>query len=629
MKRGGHMKSPVDLLIVGSAPARMERVTKKLANQSDYRLRSAADLAKARALIADCPPTLIVTLLPDTDSQALQLLEPADSFRQFPLLGLLEQDDTRLTIKAINAGAIDVLVESPAMYEKLPETIAADIRAWQTRRDQQLAHDYAAHFGHVLASSLTEIYTFNAEALQIIRANRGARENLGYSKQELREMTPLDLKLVLGRSQFEELVRPLRSGEQEALRFESTHRRKDGSLYPIEVQLQLVPVEPPVFIAVCLDISERKLVEDQLQASEARFRSIFNTAAAGIVILSAYGDILEVNPFFCDFTGYRAHELVGRNVAAITHPGDREITANYYTSLREEPNPITNIEKRYLRKDGQIRWGHASVACVPGLDQADTYCIGLVQDITRHKEAEAKMQAAYAELDAFVHTVAHDLRNPLTPIIGIAEFLQEQASEILDSTALNFLADIEKTGYQMLALLEDLLALARVGHVPQPATLVNTRQVVDAVLQSLAGPIAEAGIDLQIGELPPLCLPDTLIGQLFDNLVGNAIRYAGVAGEPIEIGAEHHEKQVSLFVRDHGPGIPEDEIEHIFEAFFRGRISSQVKGTGIGLATVRKIARLYDGDVRVEATPGGGSTFRVEFPIAILSSTPGGCPSAD
>lgn len=625
--RGGHMNSPVELLVIGSSPSRMERVIRCLDNQPGYLLHSVAGLAEARDKIAAPPPNLIIALLTENDTQTLQLLEPAGNFRRFPLLVLLERDDTATTVAAINAGAIDVLVESPAVYEKLPETIAANLDAWQNRRDQYLAHDYAARFGHILASALTEIYTFDAETLQIIRANRGARNNLGFSKQELRSMTPLDLKLLLSKEQFEELVRPLRSGETEAIRFESTQRRKDGSLYPIEVQLQLVTAEPAVFIAVCLDISERKQAEDQLQASEARFRSIFATAAAGIVLLSPDGDILEVNPFFCDFTGYRADELIGRNIKEVTHPEDRASTAEYYAKMRQNLDPIINIEKRYLRKDGQPRWGHVSIACLTSREPNDTYCIGLVQDMTRHKEAEAKMQAAYTELDAFVHTVAHDLRNPLTPIIGMAEFLQEHASNSLDRTALNFLADIEKSGYHMLALLEDLLTLAQVGHVPQPSSLVDTRRVVDAVLLNLAAPITEAGIDLQVGELPPLCLPETLIGQLFDNLVGNALRYAGAAGKPIQIGSEHLEKRVILFVRDHGPGIPEDEIEHIFEAFYRGRIGSQVKGTGIGLATVRKIVRLYGGDVWVEAPPRGGCTFRVEFPAVVLSCPPDGNPS--
>jgi len=617
------------LLVVGTSPERTERMIGRLQNEPGYRLSSVGSLDEARSLIDDKPPQLIIALLSTADSRKLQLLEEPDNIRRSPLLVLLEQDDTAATVAAINAGAIDVLVESPAVLERLPEIIAASRQAWQHRRDQHLAHNRAAQFGHILASSLTEIYTFDADTLRYIRVNRGARENVGYSKQELLRMTPLDLKLLLGRDQFEELVRPLRNGEQEALRFESTHRRKDGSLYPIEVQLQLVRVEPPVFIAVCLDISERKLAEDLLQASEARFRSIFDSAAAGIVILSNYGDILEVNPFFCEFTGYRAGELVGRNVAMVTHPDDLEKTARYYAALREELNPIGNIEKRYLRKDGQVRWGHASVACVPGLDPSEAYCIGLVQDLTRHKEAEAKMQAAYTELDAFVHTVAHDLRSPLTPIIGMAEFLQTHSSEVLDQTALAFLADIEAAGQRMLSLLEDLLSLARVGHIPQPIAPVETRQIVDAVMLNLAGPVAEAGVNIQVGGLPPLCLPETLIGQLFDNLVGNAVRYAGGAGKPIEIGAEQHDNRVILFVRDHGPGIPEDEIEHIFEAFYRGSISDQIKGTGIGLATVRKIARLYGGEVWVETTPGGGCTFRIEFPVAVQFCSPGGNPAVE
>jgi len=620
---------PKKLLVIGTSPNRTGRITGRLQNEPGYRLSSVGSLDEARSQIGDNPPQMIIALQSATNSRNLQLLDESDTIRLSPLLVLLEKDDTAATVAAINAGAIDVLVESPEVLERLPEIIAASRETWKSRRDQQLAHNRAAQFGHILASSLTEIYTFDAETLRYIRVNHGARENIGYSKQELRRMTPLDLKLLLGRNQFEELVRPLRSGEQEALRFESTHRRKDGSLYPIEVQLQLVRVEPPVFIAVCLDISERKLAEDQLQASEARFRSIFDSAAAGIVILSNYGDILESNQFFCDFTGYRANELVGRNVAMVTHPEDLEKTARYYAALREEPNPIGNIEKRYLRKDGQVRWGHASVACVPGLDPSETYCIGLVQDLTRHKEAEANMQAAYNELDAFVHTVAHDLRTPLTPIIGMAEFLQTHSSNVLDQTALAFLADIEAAGLRMLSLLEDLLSLARVGHLPRPKVSVETRQVIDAVLLNLTGPIRKAGIEVQVGGMPPLCLPETLIGQLFDNLVGNAVRYAGNAGKPIEIGSEQHENRVILFVRDHGPGIPDDEIEHIFEVFYRGSNSDQVKGTGIGLATVRKIARLYGGEVRVETTPGGGCTFRVEFPVSVQFCSSEGNPAAD
>jgi PAS domain S-box-containing protein len=613
------MPSAIDLLLVGPAPTRLERIARKLGSHPGFRLQIAEDLADARVRILQAPPDSFVVLSLQADSQSLALLEPLDGFPRVPLLVLLDRDDTPATVRAIKAGAIAVLVETPENLKRLPEAIEAALAEYRQRSDQHLAHEYAARFGHILASSLTEIYTFDAETLHFLRVNHGARKNIGYSKRELTEMTPLDLKPELSRKQFDDLLRPLRSGEKEAVRFETVHRRKDGSCYPVEVQLQLVRVEPPVFIAVSLDISEQKQALAQLQASEFRFRSFFDSAAAGMVIVTPHGEILEVNAFFCEFIGYRAEELIGHNIEEFTHPDDRESTIDYYATLRKRQSPIVNIEKRYLRKDGQLRWGHASIACIAGRDNSEPYCIGLVQDIGRHKEAEAKMQQAYSELDAFVHTVAHDLRSPLTPIIGIAEFLQHHASEVLDQPSLDFLAEIENTGYRMLALLEDLLALARVGHVQQPEVPVDTRRVVDEVLLGLAGPIAAAKVSVEVGDLSPLCLPESLISQLFDNLIGNAVRYAGTAGNPIEVDEERQAGQVILSVRDHGPGIPEEEVGHIFEVFYQGGSGRQIGGTGVGLATVRKIARLYHGDAWVETTPGGGCTFRVKFPASILS----------
>lgn len=608
----------MDLLVVGTPATRNERICERLKDLPGYRVRSAADVEEACACIAEGVPQLVIALHDDTDP-LLSQLEPRDDFPRFPLLVLLECDDTPATVGAFRAGAIDVLVESPDVIARLPRILPAVFKEWQRRRDRHLAHDYAARFGNILASSMIEIYTIDAETLRFIRVNRGARRNLGYSKRELSGMTPLDLRPLADREQLEEKVRPLRSGERETIRFETELTRKDGTRYPVDIQLQLVDLEQPVFIAVALDISERKRALERLQASEARFRSIFNTAAAGIAILSPHGDFLEVNPFFCEFTGYPADELVGMRVVDVTHPDDRDMTFDYFSSLRQGGDPVVNIEKRYLRKDGQVRWGHASVACVIGTEQGRDYCIGLVQDITGLKEAEAKMQDALAELDAFAHTVAHDLRTPLTPIIGMAEFLQSHAAETLDQVALSFLADIENSGHRMLALLEDLLSLARVGHVPQPSAPVDTRRVVDEVLANLAFKLAEARVRVEIGDLSPLCIPESLVSQVFDNLIGNAVRYAAIPGEPIEIGETVDENRVRIYVRDHGPGIPEDEVGHIFEVFFRGERARASRGTGIGLATVRKIARLHSGDARVEETPGGGSTFIVELPLAVLS----------
>jgi len=155
--------------------------------------------------------------------------------------------------------------------------------------------------------------------------------------------------------------------------------------------------------------------------------------------------------------------------------------------------------------------------------------------------------------------------------------------------------------------------LARVGHTPRPAEKIDTNAVLDDVLIGLSEQIIEENVVVEKSMLPHVSVPEAHLFQLFENLLGNAIRYAGREGGAIEIGAEREGSLERLFVRDHGPGIPADEREQIFELFYRGTAERKSSGTGVGLATVQKIARFYGGRVWVEETPGGGSTFWVEL----------------
>jgi len=227
--------------------------------------------------------------------------------------------------------------------------------------------------------------------------------------------------------------------------------------------------------------------------------------------------------------------------------------------------------------------------------------------------ANEKLTEANRELEAFVYTVSHDLRSPMTPILCYTEMLQESYKEKLDEQALDFLDEIQKSGNRMMALMEDLLTLARVGHLERPQQLVDVQEVVHQVQNDLASNIASANIEVRTGELPKLNIPEALLTLLFDNLIGNAIRYAGEQGSPIEVEGKRSKKRVQFLVRDHGPGIPEEERGRIFETFFRGSTGKSAPGTGIGLATVKKITKLYGGSVWVEETPGGGATFFVEL----------------
>jgi signal transduction histidine kinase len=227
-------------------------------------------------------------------------------------------------------------------------------------------------------------------------------------------------------------------------------------------------------------------------------------------------------------------------------------------------------------------------------------------------EKQTKLTNANRELEEFVSTVSHDLRSPLAVMIGYAEFLQENYRDNLDSQALECLEEIETQGGRMAALLEDLLTIARAGYVERPVVSVDANDVVTSVLDELSGQLTANGVTVKREILPALHVPETLLAEIFENLIGNALHYACMEKKTIEIGGKRDLGKVRLFVRDHGPGIPEAERSSIFEMFNRGSTGDSFKGTGIGLAIVQKIAQLYGGRAWVEETPQGGSTFCFE-----------------
>lgn len=248
--------------------------------------------------------------------------------------------------------------------------------------------------------------------------------------------------------------------------------------------------------------------------------------------------------------------------------------------------------------------------------QGEPEKLAVCRDITERKEANEQLLEANRQLDSFVYTVSHDLRSPLTPIIGFAEFMQNEYRDRLDEQGIDLLAEIESQGNRMLALMEDLLQLSRVGHVSPPDEPVDTTAVLQNVLTDLASELAEKQVSVSSGSLPRLRIPESLIEELLSNLIRNALRYGCTDGGIIEVQGEELDGFATLQIIDHGPGIPEQEKTLVFDVFYRGADVKQLPGTGIGLATVQKIVRQYNGKIELLDTPGGGCTFVLQFSFA-------------
>ncbi|PLX78435.1 MAG: hypothetical protein C0616_14695 [Desulfuromonas sp.] len=232
----------------------------------------------------------------------------------------------------------------------------------------------------------------------------------------------------------------------------------------------------------------------------------------------------------------------------------------------------------------------------------------LDQELEQRRLTEAELRATNDELDTFVRAVSHDLRSPLTYVIGSAQLLGSELNERLSTSEKTLIQGIEAQGQSMVNMLEDLLSLSKIGHLEQSPQPIYTQWLAERVIRDL-GENPEGNI--KIDSMPTLVAHETQIYQLLLNLVKNALTYAKDSARPIEVGGDRQDGEAQFYVRDYGPGIPLEEREKIFEVFHRVDPDSDIPGTGIGLATVKKVADFYRGKAWVEETPGGGATFRV------------------
>lgn len=356
----------------------------------------------------------------------------------------------------------------------------------------------------------------------------------------------------------------------------------------------------------------RKPAGSNITPNKGLLRCIIDTIGDLIYVKDANGVYRGCNKASENFVGLKEAEQIGKTDFDFFNQDLAEAILNTDKQIMTSRQKHSS-EEWVTSRDGRNVLLETQKAPFYGPDGEVAGIVGISRDITERKISETLLKESNEELDAFVKTVAHDLRSPITPIIGYAEMLRENYKDQLDEQGLSYLSGIENAGAEMLSLMESLLSLARAGTLKRPVERVSTDEVVARVIKNLGANISSAGVVFQIDPLPSVHVPKTYLTQIFDNLISNAIRYAGKSGGLIEVGGEQAGKQIRFFVRDHGSGISEQERKHVFEIFYRGTNKGKVKGSGIGLAIVYKIARNCGGRAWVEKTHGGGCTFWVEM----------------
>ncbi len=411
-------------------------------------------------------------------------------------------------------------------------------------------------------------------------------------------------------------------------------------------------------------VLEAATAREALRQSEERLRAVFNTAAAGIVVTSPSGRVLDCNRTWETLIGYVRAEMQELTMLAFALPEDMPNDRELLLSLMHGEVHSVHTEKQFIRRDGRRFWGDLRLAPIQGDDDEVTAIIGIAVDITDRRAAEeqlhrlrdhleevveertvelaamrdrlveanrslarAKTQADTANRakSEFLANMSHEIRTPMNAIIGMASLLLDGE---LDQEHRKGLEVVLRSAESLLAIINEILDFSKIeaGKISIEEIPLELMNVVGEVTDLLGQVAQDKGLTLHasLPPDPPVFKGDPgRLRQILVNLVGNAIKFTergyvriGVtwAGEPV--GAR---VPVCFTVEDTGVGIDASKLEAIFKPFTQadGSVARTHGGTGLGLAITQKLVTLMGGELKVQSRVGEGSTFSFELPLEL------------
>ncbi len=364
------------------------------------------------------------------------------------------------------------------------------------------------------------------------------------------------------------------------------------------------------------------------------YQALLEAAPDAIVVVDAAGKIVLVNSQTERLFGYTSAELLGQPVEILIPPGQQQTHTAHVHNYSERPRPRpmgAPLNLHGCRKDGSTF--PAEISLSPVTTDHGVIIMSAIRDVTAQKnvqsalreahehleakvkERTAELEARNAELNAFAHTVAHDLKNPLTIMVGMADTLRSYHASLSTEEMEQYLTAIARDGRKMNNIIDELLVLASVGQSKARMDVIDMGLVVDESIRRLEYKIEETRAELIVPESwPPALGHGSWLESVWVNYLSNAIKYGGQPPR-VELGATPlADGHVKFWVRDNGSGLSTDEQTRLFKEFTRVGNYKRVEGHGVGLSIVRRIVETLGGRVGVESQAGQGSTFFFTLP---------------
>jgi PAS domain S-box-containing protein len=368
-----------------------------------------------------------------------------------------------------------------------------------------------------------------------------------------------------------------------------------------------------------IDITDRKRAEEALSASEVRYRRLFETAKDGILILDAEtGMIVDVNPFLIEMLGFSHEQLTGKAIWEIGLFKDIASSKAKFDELqrqgyvRYKDLPLETADGRRIEVE--------FISNVYTVDHQKVIQCN-IWDITDRKQAQDKLKKALLdlersnkELEQFAYVASHDLQEPLRMVASFTQLLEKRYKDQLGQDAKDFIRFAADGANRMQSLINDLLAYSGVGARGKPLEPTDCHAVLGQAIVNLSMVIEDNHAIVTSDELPTVMADASQMVQLFQNLVGNAIKFRDEELPRIHVSALEKGNEWVFSVKDNGIGIDPQFSERIFVAFQRLHSREKYPGTGIGLAICNKIVDRHGGKIWIESELGKGSTFYFTMP---------------
>ncbi len=606
------------ILIVDDKPANLFALEHLLAGKDRVILQAADGKSALKiALTKNINLIILDVQMPDMDGfEVAQILQSNNKTKEIPIIfATAERTEHQFMMQGFGEGAIDYL------FKPLdPEVVKAKVNVhlkMQLQRRELIDKNISLQKSELLINNSADIIgIIDTATFKIEEINLAFHSIVGYTLEETRGVAITFFLSNEDRVLFSDMARQTK----DRLSFDTRIYCKNRSIKWLEWK---VVVKNRKWFVNARDITEIKEVE--------RIRNYLATVVKqsndAIYIHNNEGQIISWNEGAEKIYGYTESEALKMKIwNIIPHHMQVEIEEIVHKILQGEK--IELFETKRITKHGRLVDVLLSAAVIsdPGSNQQS---IAITErDITQQKIADgqisqlnkdlennvAELKNMNKELESFSYSVSHDLRAPLRAVNAYSKIFEEDYTAILDDDAKKLLAKINYNAQRMGTLIDDLLAFSKLGRKEVQRSLVNTKEIVEAILSeiNLASPYKAV---IRVNELPTVYADSSLIRQVWVNLLSNAIKYSDKKESPeVEVGATETEHETTYYVKDNGAGFDMKYADKLFGVFQRLHANSEFEGTGIGLAIVQRIITRHGGRIWADAKVNEGATFYFTLP---------------